>query len=302
MKYTLTVFTTTYNRAHTLNRCYESLKRQTSRDFLWLIIDDGSTDNTKELVKKWANEGIIPIRYHYKKNGGMHTGHNTAYRLIDTELNVCIDSDDYMPDNAVEIIVSFWKENKSDDCAGIFALDADYEGNVLGDKFPNDIKKIHLNELDRKYRLKGDKKFVFRTDIVSKYPKYPEFEGEKNFPLSYKTMLIDKDYKFLLLNRVLCNVEYQEDGSSKTIVKQYFTNPKGFYEFRKFAMVNDCSFKRRFIQCIHYVSSAIILKNKKFLKESPKKLMTIVAIPAGYLFNKYISIKQESIQSLNKKI
>lgn len=300
MSYTLTVFTTTFNRAHTLNRCYESLKRQTSKDFEWLIIDDGSTDNTKEIIDGWKKENSINIRYYYKKNGGMHSGHNAAYRLINSELNVCIDSDDYMPDDAVETIINYWRENKSEDCAGIFALDADYNNRILGDKFPENIKKINLIELDRKYKLKGDKKFVFKTDVIKKYPEYPEFEGEKNFPLSYKTMLISKEYNFLLLNKILCNVEYQEDGSSKTIIKQYFTSPKGFYEFRKFAMVNECSFKRRFIQAIHYVSSAIILKDRSFISNSPRKIMTILAIPFGIALNKYIN--KDDVTTFNKNI
>ena len=93
---TLTVFTPSYNRAYTLNKCYESLKRQTSQDFIWLIIDDGSSDNTKELVDKWIKEDKINIKYIYQKNQGMHGAHNTAYENIDTELNVCIDSDDYI--------------------------------------------------------------------------------------------------------------------------------------------------------------------------------------------------------------
>ena len=115
---TLTIFTPTYNRAHTLHLGYEALKKQTCKDFVWLIVDDGSTDNTRELVQGWMNhEKGFKIRYVYQENQGMHGAHNTAYRLIDTELNTCIDSDDYMPDDAVEKIVTFWEKNKSDDLA-----------------------------------------------------------------------------------------------------------------------------------------------------------------------------------------
>ena len=104
---TLTIFTPAYNRAHTLGRTYESLLRQTCSDFEWLIVDDGSKDSTKELVEGWMQEGKISIQYIYQQNQGMHGAHNTAYRNIDTELNTCIDSDDYMPDDAVETIVNF---------------------------------------------------------------------------------------------------------------------------------------------------------------------------------------------------
>ena len=101
---TLTVFTPTYNRAHTLPRLYNSLCNQTCRDFEWLVIDDGSTDDSKDLVLRWKKEAVIPIQYIYKENGGLYTGYNTAYLNIETELNVCIDSDDAMPKDAVEKI------------------------------------------------------------------------------------------------------------------------------------------------------------------------------------------------------
>ena len=93
----LTVFTPAYNRAHTLPRTYESLVKQDCKNFIWLIVDDGSTDQTEALVRKWQTENSgFEIRYIYKPNGGMHTAHNTAYENIDTELNICIDSDDCM--------------------------------------------------------------------------------------------------------------------------------------------------------------------------------------------------------------
>ena len=98
MEKTLTIFTPAYNRAHTIDRTYQSLIRQTCKDFLWLIVDDGSTDGTKKLVEGWIRENKIPISYIYQENQGMHGAHNTAYKNITTELNTCIDSDDWMPD------------------------------------------------------------------------------------------------------------------------------------------------------------------------------------------------------------
>lgn len=111
MKPLITIFTPAYNRAYSLHLCYESMLRQENKNFKWLIVDDGSTDNTKELVEEWIQkDNGFEIQYVYKKNGGMHTAHNTAYELIDTELNVCIDSDDYLADGAIEKIVNFGKE------------------------------------------------------------------------------------------------------------------------------------------------------------------------------------------------
>lgn len=105
----ITVFTPAYNRAHTLPRTYESLKKQGNKNFIWLIVDDGSTDNTKELVDKWISEEKgFTIQYIYKENGGMHTAHNIAYQNITTELNVCIDSDDCLAENAIDKILTFY--------------------------------------------------------------------------------------------------------------------------------------------------------------------------------------------------
>ena len=102
----LTVFTPAYNRAHTLPRTYESLCRQSCKDFVWLIVDDGSSDGTHALVEEWqTRDNGFPIRYIYKENGGMHTAHNVAYDNITTELNTCIDSDDALAEGAVEVIL-----------------------------------------------------------------------------------------------------------------------------------------------------------------------------------------------------
>ncbi|MDB2050469.1 glycosyltransferase family 2 protein, partial [Clostridium perfringens] len=121
---TLTIFTPSYNRAYCLHKCYESLCKQSYKDFDWLIIDDGSTDNTKELVEKWCtrNNGFS-IRYIYKNNGGLHTAYNAAIENIETELSMCIDSDDYVPDDGVEKILKFWHKYGSDEYAGIVGLD-----------------------------------------------------------------------------------------------------------------------------------------------------------------------------------
>ena len=285
---TLTVFTPRYNRAYTLHKCYESLLRQTSKDFTWLIIDDGSSDNTKELVDSWINENKIEINYIYQENQGMHGAHNTAYKNIKTELNVCIDSDDYMPDDAVKKIIRFWNKNKRSDLAGIMALDAYTDGKVIGDKFPNELKESTYFDIYNKYGLKGDKKLIYRSELTIQYP-YPIFEGEKYVSLAYKYAKLDSKYKLALMNEVVCNVEYMEDGSSLNMLKQYRRNPKGFAFIRIDNMKNPkASLKFKFKECIHYVSSSFISKNKNYLKESPCKILTVLAIPVGYVLYRYI--------------
>lgn len=286
----LTVFTPAYNRAHTLPRTLESLKKQENKNFIWLIIDDGSTDSTQELVESWLKEDYgFQIKYIYKENGGMHTAHNVAYENIDTELNVCIDSDDCLANNAVNIILDFWNTHKDEKYAGIIGLDASLEGNIIGKDF-GDRKETTLTGY---YNTngQGDKKLVYRTDVVKKYPPYPEFSGERYVGLNYKYILIDQDYTLLTCNEILCNVEYQLDGSSHTMWKQYYNNPQGFAFLRKFYMQYNTSLKRNIIDNIHYVSSSLLSHNKHFIKESPMKLLTILMIPFGWIL-KEITIKK----------
>lgn len=290
---TLTVFTPAYNRAHTLPRTYESLLRQNCKDFVWLIVDDGSVDNTADIVRHWqeADNGF-EIRYIRKENGGMHTAHNTAYANIDTELNVCIDSDDCMADGAVERILNEWGLVRHLGYAGIIALDADLDGNVLGTGFPAGMTETTLCG----YYAgggSGDKKLIYRTDVINRYPPYPVFEGERYVALAYKYRLIDQDYKLAVLDEVVCNVEYLPDGSSGTMWNQYLKNPRGFAFWRKVCMQYPESGKRMIADCIHYVAESTIAGNRKFVQESPRKLLTALMTPAGVLLAAVIKKKNQ---------
>ena len=286
----ITVFTPAFNRAHTIWRTYQSLCRQTCKDFIWMVIDDGSTDNTAELVLKWKENSEFEIIYIYQQNQGMHGAHNTAYQNITTELNVCIDSDDYMPDDAIELITKFWRKIGSDKYAGIIGLDVDLNQQIIGTEFPNNLKETTLTDFYANGG-KGDKKLVYRTEVIKKYPEYPIFDNEKYVGLAYKYMLIDQNYTLLTINKPLVVVEYQQDGSSNNMLRQYWNNPKGFAFYRKTEMVLTPTLKRRFMSCIHYVSSSIISKNKNFIKESPKKLLTILSILPGFGLFLYIKFK-----------
>lgn len=292
---TLTVFTPTYNRAHTLSRTFKSLCNQKCKDFIWLIIDDGSSDNTAVLVHEWKKlDNGFEIKYLYKDNGGMHTAHNVAYENIETELNVCIDSDDCLAENAIEKIIEKWQEVKSLGYAGIVGLDADLNtGHIIGNGFSG---QTHATTLREYYNSggKGDKKLVYRTDIMKKIPSYPVFEGEKYVALAYKYRLVDLQYKLAILNEILCLVEYQPDGSSNSMFKQYLNNPRGFAFWRKVCMETPDSFRRLFIDCIHYVSSSIIAKNRNFVIESPRKFLTILALPFGFIFSLLIKYKAKN--------
>ena len=280
----LTVFTPAYNRADLLPRCFEAMKRQTCKDFIWMIIDDGSRDNTRELVEGWMAQPLdFSIVYRYKENGGLHTTYNEAIAHIETELCVCIDSDDFMPDDAVEKILNFWAENGSDQVAGIVGLDFDLEGKCIGDPLPDQPRVNLIDLLVGRYDLvNGDRTNVVRTELYKKYAPMKVFPGEKNFNPHYMHLQISQEYDFLVLNENLRFVDYQPGGMSDSMYKQYRSSPKSFAEIRKLYLTfPNTGFKFRFLQCIHYVSSGMIGKNRRFIKESPAKMLTVLALPFG---------------------
>lgn len=325
-QYTLTIFTPAYNRAHTLRRTYESLCRQTCKDFEWLVIDDGSTDDTREWIEstgdKVTYKGIqydwmgcpigvvdknhfvietkeksssIKIEYVYKPNGGLYTGYNVAFQNIQTELCVCIDSDDYMPENAVEIIINKWKslsKSDRDSVCGIIGLDYDVTDNKpIGGFFQ--IKK----GIDWDYNLHhiGDTKYVFRTELVKHVAPQIGFQGEKDFNPHYMQMQILDKYPIVALNENLCWVEYQigADSMSQAIFKQYMRSPKSYakYRIQEMQLKHNNGIFNLFRLASHYVSACIFAKDNRWLINAPFKTITILAAPLGLFLNIYIKYK-----------
>lgn len=283
----LTVFTPAYNRAYTLPRTYESMKSQRNTDFIWLIVDDGSSDNTAELVKQWqSEENSFEIRYIYKENGGMHTAHNTAYANIDTELNVCVDSDDALAPNAVQIIADAWAKVRDRGYAGLLALDAEFDGKVIGKGFPEGLTETTLYGYYRNGGF-GDKKLILRTDVVRQYPPYPTFEGERFVPLGSLYHMIDHDYLLSVVDAVVCLVEYMPDGSTHNMVRQYYRNPNGFRYGRLVELKSPLAWKRRLKVYVHYAAESI-LAGKSIVKDAPNKPLGLLSAPFGLALSIYI--------------
>ena len=221
----------------------------------------------------------------YKENGGLHTGYNAAIELLDSELAVCVDSDDYLADNAIERVCEYWKQFGNDCLAGIVSLCSDTKNNIIGDQLPEqkDINLIDL--LIGKYPIKsGDRKLFVRSDLYKSVAPQRSFDHEKNFNPHYMHLQISEKYNFLVLNEALCIIDYQPDGMTKGIFKQYYNSPKSFAETRRLylSFPNTC-LGFRFRQCIHYVSSSLIARDSQFIKTSPAKGLTVLAIPFGIL-------------------
>ena len=291
----LTIFTPTYNRAHTLTRLYRSLCAQTCKDFEWLVIDDGSTDGTKELVKSFADEGIIPVEYIYKENGGLYTGYNAAYAVIQTELNTCIDSDDAMPANAVEIILSTWEKRGSDKYAGIIGLDINMaDGKPIGGHFPEGLSECYLQDLYTKRIHRGDSKQVMRTDLMKEVAPMEGFPGEKNFNPIYMLLQVCDDYPLLVMNESLCLVEYQVgDSMSRNIWRQYIDSPRSFAKMR----ILEMDLKRntpfnRFRCAVHYVAESLVAGDLQGLRRPSRKALIVFAFIPGVVLYCLIKLMQ----------
>ena len=283
---TLTVFTPTYNRAHTLGRVYQSLCAQTCRDFEWLVVDDGSTDETKTLVQGWITDAQIPIRYIYKENGGLYTGYNTAYLNIDTELSVCLDSDDAMPADTVEKIIRIWRGKGSDRYAGILGLDCDMDSlEPLGGVFPEDMTECFFPDLYARKIHRGDTKQVMRTDLMKEVAPQVGFPGEKNFNPVYMLLQVTDKYPLLVVNECLCLVQYQTgDSMSRNIYRQYLDSPRSFAKMRRLEMtLQHTTPMNRYRGAVHYIAECLIAKDSRWMKDSPRKSLTLLAFIPGVL-------------------
>lgn len=224
----ITVFTPSYNRAYRIGDLYNSLLRQTSHNFLWHIIDDGSTDNTEELVRSMIDEQKIHILYERQKNSGKHAAHNRAAKECTTELFMCVDSDDYLTVDAIELISTVWAgvdEQHKKKLSGIVANRGDKAGNVIGTEFPAGISEDGLSQLYKKGK-KGDTAIAFRTEVIQQYP-FPVFEDERFLREHIIYDEIDKTYKLLVLNKIVYVCEYLEDGLSRNATQIELKNPRG---------------------------------------------------------------------------
>lgn len=221
---TLTVFTPTYNRGTTMPRVFESLQRQTSRDFQWLVVDDGSTDDTQSLVKQWQAEADFAIDYVFQSNSGKHSAHNAAVTRTVSELFLILDSDDELLPHAVGLITATWNgmnpaERKS--IAGIWTLCVDPEGNIVDGPFPWPKFDATLQELVYKHRFNKEMLPTFVTDVLRRHPFPTTPPGLCPYiPESYVWLQITKSLPIRFLN-VACRIYHPSEGLSVLSRKEY---------------------------------------------------------------------------------
>lgn len=285
----ITIFTPSYNRAKTLPRLYHSLLRQTNQDFCWQIVDDGSIDETEILVHTWINEKKIPIRYFKQKNYGKPMAHNKGVELTETELFVCVDSDDYLAENAIEEVIQCWKSAKKND-VGILAFKATIDKPLTRIQNGGNGKRTTLKNAYDHLGLVGDTMLVFRTEVIKKY-KFPYFNGEKFVPEGYLYDQIDQEGQLILLEKPLYICEYLEDGYTNNMAKLLKNNPKGYFTFLRQRLSIDKTPREKFLDSIRYVAMAKA-HNMPIIKNAVYPMYAFLAYPTGLLlyYKKYRGI------------
>ncbi len=223
----LTIFTPTYNRKELLKRAYESLLKQSLKDFVWLIVDDGSTDDTKSVVQQWIAEKKITIRYEYVQNGGKMRAHNRGVALCETEWFLCLDSDDMLVESAVEDIYACADKIREDRVAGIVAHKGKDAVHTLYDtEFPvtgySTLYGLYLKGFH------GETTLVFKTAVLRSFP-FPQIEGEKYVPEDYVYDKIDKEHVLYILPKILTVCELVSSGYTDSLKRLKDENPRAWY-------------------------------------------------------------------------
>ena len=250
----LTVVTPTYERAEELEDLYESLKAQTLQRFVWLVVDDGSTDGTEAEVRGWQREGLIPVRYLKKKNGGKHTCLNLALNWIDTELTMIVDSDDRLTEDACAKILEIHEKYRDDaSLCGYAFLRGFPDGSINGAPFAADEwKASYITARVNADDMQADKAEVFRTEVFRQY-RFPEIPGENFIGEDVVWMRMARQYFMIHVNEIVYIGDYLEDGLTKNRRAHNLACPKGCVLRALEFMKPDVALKPRMKGSVQYI-------------------------------------------------
>ena len=298
-----TVFTATYNRAHTIHRVFDSLCAQTLRDFEWLVVDDGSTDNTADLIGAWANRTDFPIRYLRQQHSGKHLAHNLAAREARGQFFLPLDSDDACDPQAMEKIAYHWNTIPPSIRAsfyGVGGLCCDQHGKIIGDVFPSNPFDSDLREKNYVYRLRGEKWGAGLTDVIRRYP-FPEIRGTHFVPEGLVWLDIAKTYKIRYVNEVF-RVYYVDDhatGATLTGRRALSENAPGRLHYYIWLLNNDLEYffnspmpflkAAVMLPVVAHASKQSLWRVLQSLNRKPAKALVLMALPISALL--YIANK-----------
>ena len=278
----ITIFTPTYNRADLLLRCYESLEKQTCKDFRWLVVDDGSIDDTKKTVNLLKKQADFKVEYLYRENGGKHRAFNLAVSKCKTDYILILDSDDLLAKDAIEVLNDRCKKIKENEkICGIIGNKGDLNGNRVGTKIP-DVEYVSGLELYQKMHFKGETLRLYKTTVLKEFP-FPEIPGENFVSENVVFDKIDKKYKMLTIPEVLYLFEYQNDGLSSCIKQTNKDNPIGYSLSLRSAAETALTIKKKI-----GVTALYILWAKRFhIKDSynnySNKIVYLACLPVSFV-------------------
>ena len=291
----LTIFTPCYNRAHLLPQLYESILTQEGANFEWLIVDDGSTDDTREVVERFITEHKIPISYYYKPNGGKHTAINYGVAKAKGSLFFIVDSDDFLSDDALKFIDSAWQKIKENSkICGIIGLSEFTNGQLVGDAFLEEEWYLSFSDYYLKYHLRGDKSVAFKTSVMKEYP-FPEADGIRYVFEAVVWHEMAKKHDVLAQNKVIQYKEYLEEGISDSSYKMWYIKSMAFSHFQLIAN-QTYSFSRYpkayLWSFIHLVINSLLSETSYFhrIPKFKDKCLYIILFPRGYY--SYLKIKK----------
>lgn len=288
----ITVLTPTYNRVERLKKLYNSLKEQTNHNFKWLIVDDGSNDETKNWIDTSNFDGMS-VKYLYKENGGKHTAINLGVKNIDTEYTFIVDSDDWLIPNAIEIIWNYINKYKGiDNICGFSFLKGKTEENYVGKKFKKE--EFISNHIDCRYNDEsyGDKAEVFLTKVLIEFP-FPEIVGEKFAPENLIWLRISRKYNTVYVNKIIYICQYLENGITSKGKKILIKSPKSMILLYNENLDKAFKLKYRIKHTIQYTIYSLFNKTEIFniIKGSNAKVRTILLFPVSfsiYLYWKFL--------------
>ena len=285
----ITIFTPTYNRALLLTRLYESLLRQTKQDFVWIVVDDGSKDETSTLVKEWKRENKIDIKYFYQENAGKMKAHNRGVRECQTELFMCLDSDDYLSDDCIEKIYMHWNAFRDNQkVSGMVAY-----RKMIGrtQSFFPDVEFSTLHTVHKTYI--GETALALRTDILRCY-QFPEIEGEKFIGEGIVYEKLDQKYILAVIPEYWMICEYQESGYTNNDIRILIKNPKGWtLNARQKYDIYGYDIKEKIRWMSTYICASLFAgySLRHIVRESPNKKLCIICFPIGWMQKFFNQIK-----------
>ena len=284
----LSIVTPTYNREDLLPKLYASIvgNRYEAIEIEWLIMDDGSTDHTKALIDKWKEEKKLEIKYYYQENQGKMAAINKIIKEVTGDLIVECDSDDYFSQKAFEIIRKAWEENKDEqDCYAICFLKYNQENRNIGNTFKN--KKTTMFDLYFKEGEDGEKALVFFSQIRKQYSH--KLEKKEKFVTEARMYYeMDLDYKIQCINEPIMICEYQEEGYSNNMDKQFKENPYGYYEYFKEILQRDfkgVNFSKRLYVIKQYILFSYLSKQyqSKSIRNWRNKILYYILLLPGLI-------------------